>query len=221
MRAATLSRSSSLPLKPVVVFALLAIVLAIRLAHLSDAMSSPLTYQPGPDEDYYLRFGEAVAAGQGADSPEFTFMDPAYGYLLGGIFKLAGVNLFAVYLLQTLLDTATAYGILTIGRLLGRSRAGLYGALLYGITSTAIMFCTTLLKEVWVTSYLTWWVVGALRLIRGERKWAWALFGLYCGLGVALRANLLLLALLAVLLPLLARGRARARRAVAPRAAGP
>jgi tetratricopeptide (TPR) repeat protein len=121
--------------------------------------------------------------------------------LLGAIFKLAGVNLFAVYLLQALMDTATACGILVIGRLLGRPRAGLYGALVYGFTSTAIMYSTALLKEIWVASYVTWWAAGALALIRSERKLAWLLFGGYCGVGIALRANLLLLGFLALLLP--------------------
>jgi len=179
-------------------------VLAVRIAHLSSSMLSPLTYQPGPDEDYYQRFGQAVAAWQGQDSPEFTFMDPAYGYLLGGIFKLFGVNFFAVYLLQAMLDTATAYAIVTIGKLLGRPRAGLYGAVLYGLTATAVMFCTTLLKEVWVTSYLAWWVVGALVLLRPGHRWAWLLFGVYCGLGVALRSTLLLMGAIALLLPVVA-----------------
>jgi 4-amino-4-deoxy-L-arabinose transferase-like glycosyltransferase len=199
--AATPYRSNSVSLRPIVVFGVLAIVLALRLAHLSSAMLSPLSYQPGPDEDYYLRFGQAVAAGQGEDTPEFTFLDPGYGYLLGALFRLAGVNLFAVYMLQAMVDTATAFGILAIGRLLGRPRAGLCGALLYGITTTAIMYTTTLLKETWATSYLTWWVAGALVLIRSERKLAWLLFGAYCGTGVALRSNLLLLGALALLLP--------------------
>jgi tetratricopeptide (TPR) repeat protein len=194
-------RSNSAPIRPIVVLGVLAIALALRLTHLSSAMLSPLSYQPGPDEDYYLRFGQAVAAGQGQDSPEFTFLDPGYGYLLGAIFKLAGANLFAVYLLQALVDTATVFGILAIGRLLGRPRAGLYGALLYGITTTAIMYTTTLLKETWATSYLTWWVAGALMLVRSERRVAWLLFGAYCGVGVALRSNLLLLGALALLLP--------------------
>lgn len=201
MSAVPEDRSSSTPLKPIIVFGVMGFVLALRLAHLSSAMLSPLTYQPGPDEDYYLRFGQAVAAGQGQYSPEFTFMDPAYGYLLGAVFKFAGVSLFAVYALQCLLDTATAYGILTIGRLLGRPRAGLYGALLYGMASVAIMFCTTLLKEVWVTAFMTWWVVGALAIIRSERKLVWLAVGVYCGLGVALRSTLLLMAFIALLLP--------------------
>jgi hypothetical protein len=201
MSAVLEERSSSTALRPIIVFGVMGFVLALRLAHLSSAMLSPLTYQPGPDEDYYLRFGQAVAAGQGQYSPEFTFMDPAYGYLLGAIFKFTGVSQFAVYALQCLLDTATAYGILLAGKLLGRPRAGLYGALLYGMTSVAIMFCATLLKEVWVTAFATWWVVGALALIRSQRKLAWFAFGVYCGLGVALRSTLLLMAFIAPLLP--------------------
>jgi tetratricopeptide (TPR) repeat protein len=194
----------SRPLKPIIVFGVLALALALRIAHLSSAMLSPLSYQPGPDEDYYLRFGAAVATGHGPLSPEFMFMDPAYGYLLGAVFRILGQNLFAVYLLQTLLDTATAYAVYRIGTLLERPRAGLYGAILFALTSTAIMFSATLLKESWVTSYLTWWMVGALAVMRSERKLAWLAFGLYCGLGVALRANLILMGFGAMLLPLLA-----------------
>ncbi len=161
-------------------------------------MLSPLTYELGPDEDYYQRFGQAVAAGHGQDSSEFTFMDPAYGYLLGGIFRLVGVNLFVVYVLQALLDTATAYAIVTIGTLLGRPRAGLYGAVVYGLTATSAMYCAALLKEVWVIGFLAWWVVAALVLLRPGRTWAWLPFGVYCGLGVAFRSTLLLMGAVAL-----------------------
>jgi 4-amino-4-deoxy-L-arabinose transferase-like glycosyltransferase len=98
-----------------------------------------------------------------------------------------GANLFVVYLLQVLLDTATVFGIVTIGRLLGRPKADVIGGGIYALTATAVMFCTTLLKEVWVTAWLTWWVVGALWLIRSERRWTWLAFGVYCGLGVQSR----------------------------------
>jgi tetratricopeptide (TPR) repeat protein len=195
------TRSQASGLNPIVVFGVLALAVAVRVMHFSSALQSPLSYQPGPDEDYYLRFGEAVASGHGADAPEFTFMDPGYGYLLGAVFKLVGVNPVAVYLLQVFLDTATAYGILVIGRQLGRHRAGLYGALLYALTSTAIMFCSTLLKEVWVASYVTWWVVAALALLRSQRRLGWTLFGVLCGIGIALRSTLLLFGLAALLLP--------------------
>jgi tetratricopeptide (TPR) repeat protein len=191
------------PLKPIVVFGVLGLVLALRLAHLSSALVSPLSYQPGPDEEYYLRFGQAVLSGHGQDAAEFTFMDPAYGYFLAAVFKVAGVSLFTIYALQCLLDTATALGILYAGRLLGRPRAGVYGALLYGLCATAIMFSTTLLKEVWVTSFVTWWVVAALQVIRTERRRLWFVFGIFCGIGVGIRSTLLLMCAASLLLPLL------------------
>ncbi|HWW19901.1 MAG TPA: tetratricopeptide repeat protein [Steroidobacteraceae bacterium] len=205
--------SESPALRPAVVFAVLFLVLLVRLLHLSNAMTSPLTYQVGPDEEYYQQFGRAVAAGIGQYRPEFTFMDPAYGYLLGGLFKLVGFNLFVVYLLQALLDTATAYGILTAGRLLGRPRAGLYGAILYGLTSLAIEFSASVLKEIWVSSFMTWWVVAALALMRGgNRRWGWLLFGAFCGVGFGLRSTLLLMGLVGLLLPLFSQGDAQTPR---------
>lgn len=192
--------------RAIFVFAVLGMTFALRLAQVSFAMLSPLSYQPGPDEDYYQRFGTAVAAGHGQNGPEFTFMDPAYGYLLGALFKLLGVNLIAVYLLQAVLDTATAYGIYVIGRRLDRPRAGLLGAAVYGLTATAIMFTTTLLKETWVTAYCTWWVAGALALLASDRKRTWLAFGVYCGLGIGLRSTLLLTGCCALALPFLAFG---------------
>jgi tetratricopeptide (TPR) repeat protein len=181
----------------------LGVCLVLRIVHLTSAMASPLTYQPGPDEDYYLRLGQAVAAGSGSSSPEFTFMDPGYGYLLGALFKLVGANLFVVYLLQLLLDTATARAVFSIGVRLDRPRAGLIGAACYALTSTAILFTTTLLKETWVAAFYTWWVVCALALLGSERKLGWLAFGLFCGLGVALRSTLWEMGILAMLVPVL------------------
>ena len=205
MVEASVERPEAQTQVPLAVLGVVACALALRLLHLSSAVASPLSYQLGPDEEYYFRFARAVMAGVGQDSPEFTFMDPLYGYLLGAIFKLAGPNVFAVYALQCLLDTATALGIVTIGRQLGRPRAGMLGALCYALTSTAIMFSCSLLKEVWVASFMVWWVIFALRLKKSSGLAPWALFGAYCALGVALRSTLLLM--VPVSLALLFRGK--------------
>jgi tetratricopeptide (TPR) repeat protein len=184
------------------VLLVLAVTFALRLLQLRSALNSPLTYQPGPDEDFYFRFGKAVAGGAGSDSTEFAFMDPAYGYVLGLIFKLVGPNLFVVYFLQILLDTVTAYGIFLVGRELGRPRGGLYGALLYGLTCTAVLFSTTLLKATWVANFMVLWVLFGLILLRTQKLSAWLLFGIWCGYGIALRGTLSLMTGFAlVLLP--------------------
>src|SRR5256885_17113820 len=71
------SQSSEVRVPPAV-FGVVALALIVRLVQLSSAMVSPLTYQPGPDEDYYRRFAEAVAAGGGGgDNPEVSFLGPA------------------------------------------------------------------------------------------------------------------------------------------------
>jgi tetratricopeptide (TPR) repeat protein len=199
MRSAA-RREAQQGVTPFMVFLVLAVTLVVRLLHLRYALNSPLTYQPGPDEDFYFRFGKAVAAGIGTDSTELAFMDPFYGYMLGTVFKLSGANLFTVYLLQVLLDTFTAYCAFQVGRLLDRPRAGLIAALLYGLSCTAVLFTTTLLKATWVANYMVLWVLFALVLLRTPRVYAWLLFGIWCGYGVALRGNLMLMIGLAVLL---------------------
>ena len=176
------------------ILVVLLVCMVVRLLHLGSALNSPLTFQPGPDEDYCFRFGQAVASGSASDTAEFAFMDPAYGYMLGLLFKLFRPNLYLIYFLQILVDTATAWGLYLIGRELGRPRGGLCAALLYSLTCTAVLFCTTLLKATWVASFMTWWVLLGLVLLRKGKPLHWALFGLLCGYGIALRSNLALTA---------------------------
>jgi tetratricopeptide (TPR) repeat protein len=196
--SSTARQSSQIPFSIVGVVAL---ALVLRLIHLSSAVVSPLTFQLGADEDYYFRFGRAVASGIGQGSAEFTFMDPGYGYLLGALFKLFGPSIFAIYALQCLLDSFTTLAIVVLGQQLNKPRAGLIGGILYCINSSALMFCCSLLKEIWVAAFMTWWVVIALHLLRSERKLAWLGFGMFCGIAVAFRSTLILFAVVALSLP--------------------
>ena len=180
-------------------FSLLCLVLALRVAHLLYALRSPLTFQIGPDEDFYRRFGLDVAFGSGGMTAEFGFMDPLYGYLLGLAIKLGG-SVFPIYLLQVAVDVGTAYALILIARELGRPKVGLLAALIYALLGPAMAFSVMLLKTTLVTGYVAWWIWLALRTFRSDRALAWMGFGLYCGVGVALRSNLVLLAGLALLL---------------------
>lgn len=184
-------------------WAVLAISLILRMLHLAAALRSPTTFFIGPDEDYYRRLGQAVAFGNGGFSDEFAFMDPLYGYFLGAVFWLTGDSLFPVFLLQVIGDTVTAALLFVIGRELGRPRAGLVAAIAYAFCATAILFSVTLLKEGWVSLFLASWMAVALAAARTDRATAWWGLGLLCGVGIALRANLLLMLFMAALLPVL------------------
>lgn len=173
--------------------------LVLRLLHLASAASNPFSYHLGPDEDYYLQFGQWVAGLASGDPAEFGFMDPAYGYLLGFIFKLFGPNQFLVLFVQALVDSVTTFCIFLIGRELGRSRAGFYGAIFYALTSTAILYSATFLKVSWVANALVLWTLFSLVLLRTPRLWPWLAFGVFCAWCIALRGNLILLALFSFL----------------------
>jgi hypothetical protein len=69
-----------------------------------------------------------------------------------------------------------------------------------------VYFSTTLLKATWVANFMTLWVLSSLILLRARNVYSWLFFGALCGWGIALRANLVLMAALSmVLLPWLSR----------------
>lgn len=187
--AATTSRP-----RPRAAFGLILAALLLRLIHLAAAAQSPLSFQVGPDEDYYLRFARDVAFGSGGMRPEFAFMDPLYGYLLGAILWLTGGSPFPMFVLQVVVDTATVAMLVALGRRIGMERAGLIGAAAYALVGPAIAMTATLLKEIWVAAFLCGWVLLVLQLRQPGPAWRWFAFGLYFGVGVLLRSNLLLLA---------------------------
>ena len=170
--------------------------LVFRTLHLASMTSNPRSYHLGADEDFYIRFGVDVTHGAGGLSTDFQIMDPLYGYLLGILFTVTGKSMFLVYLIQILIDTCTVVLTYLIGKELGYRRAGLIAAALYGITATAIFYSTTILKPTLVSFYFALWCYFSLRLIHINSRWCWLGYGLLLGIGVALRSNLLLFALI-------------------------
>lgn len=175
----------------------LGFTLLVRLIHLFFALRSPLTFQPGPDEAYYIAFGQDVAHGTGGLQPVFGFMDPLYGYLVGAVLRTTG-SLLPLYLLQIALDTATGYALFRIATHLGRPRAGVVAIVLYGVTGTAIAYTASVLKSTCDVAFLTWWMFALLRALDAPGVRRWVAFGAFCGIGVALRSNLLLMTPLAL-----------------------
>jgi Tfp pilus assembly protein PilF len=192
---------------------------ALRLLHLASAARSPMTFNPGPDEDFYLQFGAQVAA-NGLTTPlDFAFMDPLYGYFAGGVFGVVGANVLALYGVQVVVDLITLVVLHRCGLELGRPRAGLVAAGAYALCATAIMFTATALKATWVAAFVAIWLLLSLRVLAGPRASRWLVLGLCCGLAVGLRSNLLLIALgsiilLPALLPARSGTAARARGAL-------
>jgi hypothetical protein len=155
-----------------------------------------LTYQPGPDEDFYSASGRRRRGRSAARSSRSWIRLWLHPRLT---FKLAGPNLSSSFPAD---PAGHRHGvcIFLIGRELGRPRGGLYGALLYGLTCTAVLFSTTLLKATWVANFMVLWVLFGLILLRTRKLPPWFLFGIWCGYGIALRGTLLLMTGFAVVL---------------------
>jgi tetratricopeptide (TPR) repeat protein len=184
--------------------AVVVLALLLRLAHLAAAARSPLSFQIGPDEDYYLRFARDVAFGSGGLQSEFAFMDPLYGHLLGCVLWLAGGSAFPMYLAQAFVDTGTVAMLVALGQRLRAGVSGVVAGAAYALAGPAVAMTATLLKETWVAAFLCGWVLLAMGLRERHASWRWAAFGLYCGLGVLLRSNLMLLVIFSLALPWLA-----------------
>ncbi len=173
---------------------LLGIALILRLVHLSSAASNPITYNPGPDEAFYLAFGADVMNGGWGLGEVFGFMDPLYGYFVGAAFAVVGENLFVIYLLQLIIDVATVYFVYLAGRHCFSHRAGLFAGGAYALAGTALFYTTTLLKPTLAAFVVSVWTCATLRLGRDGTTFSAVMYGMLLGLAVALRSNFLLLA---------------------------
>ncbi len=182
----------------------LILALLLRIIHLVSSVTNPMTYHHGADEAYYINFGKDVAYGQLGMSDLYVFMDPLYGYILGFFIWVSGLNLFSLYVFQIIVDVFTVSIVYAIGKELWNHRAGLIAAVLYAVSSTAIFYTVTFLKPTIVASYIALWVFLSIKVPKMESPLAWIGYGIFLGLGVALRSNLLLLSIAsAFLMPLL------------------
>lgn len=155
----------------------------------------PFTYSPGPDETYYLSFAENFVAGGLGLSVDLAFMDPLYGYFLGLLFYFTDENLFALYAIQVFVDVLTVAVIYSAGKLCWSHRAGLLAGYAYALTATAIFFTTTVLKPTLASFYVACWILLTMQLNGGRGLDSCFLYGVFLGIGIALRSNFLLLAI--------------------------
>ena len=120
--------------------------LALRIVHLVASADNPLLYMPVLDERYYVGLGRAIAGGKWLGEDGLFFMDPLYGYFLGGLFFLFGDNLTTVRLIQIGLDSLNILLIYGIGARVHTRRSGILAAFLYALYPVAFFYSLLILK---------------------------------------------------------------------------
>ncbi len=180
-------------------FAILALALVLRLAHLWAVRDQPFFSWLAMDSQEYDRWAQGIAAGDWLGSQVF-FQAPLYPYLLGAVYTVLGHRLALVYLLQILLAVAGCWALYRAGREMADERTGLGAALLAAVYGPFLFYDAQLLKEspaVTATSFLLW-ALAAARSRPGVKTWIGA--GALLGVLALLRENALLL--VPLLLPL-------------------
>jgi len=136
--------------------------LGLRLIMLADYTAhSPLAQAPLNDARTYWEWAGRIAAGQLSDGTPF-FSAPLYPFLLGGVRALGG-GLTTVYLLQIIMDLATAALLARLARRRFGPGTGLLAAALFlsllDVASASLRVLTGSLELLLVT--LTWTACAA------------------------------------------------------------
>src|SRR4051794_24095864 len=138
--------------------AILALALALRLAHWWAVREQPFFAWLAMDSQEYDRWAQEIAAGDWLGSQVF-FQAPLYPYLLAVLYTVFGRSLDAVYLAQIALAVAGCYALYRAGREMAGEDVGLGAALLAAVYGPFLFYDAQLAKEspaVAVTSFLLW-----------------------------------------------------------------
>ena len=185
--------------------AIVALAVALRVAHVLALRGSPWFEHLVVDPEYYDAWARQIAAGDWLGARPF-YMDPLYPYALGALYRAWGRDLLVVRLLQVALSAGSCLLVARIGRRVGGNAVGWLAALGFALYEPEIFYVAEIDK-----TCLSVFLTSATLALALETSIA-ARFGAGVALGLAAltRANFLVLAPCAVLAFLAGRPRPRA-----------
>ncbi len=159
------------------------------------------TYRFRPTEDYFAfgfetgRVARAIALGQGFSNPfhgitgSTAWEAPLYPYLLGGVFKMAGVytqlSAFVILTVNSLFSALTVLPVWLIARKVFGPRVAMWSAWVWALAPFAIYWPTRWPWETSLTALLlttAFWLALSLADAEGRKVWKlWLWFGLLWG----------------------------------------
>jgi len=178
------------------------IALLMRVIYLLQSTDNPLLYIPQLDEEFYVNFGRSLVASDSGDVQSQLYMDPLYGFFLGGIYYLFGDSILIPRVVQILTDSIAASLLFLIGRMLWSSPVGFFAGVLYAIYPVSWFYSLTLLKTTFITDFS---ILFTFLLVKCQEQLVpryWFMLGLITCIGVYLRGNFILLIPITLLIPL-------------------
>lgn len=179
------------------------VAFVMRVLYFLQATDNPFLYIQQLDEEFYVNFGRSLV--DSTAGIQAFYMDPLYGYYLGGLFNLFGDNLIIPRLIQVVTDSGAALLMFLLARRLWSSSAGFSAGIIYACYPVCWFYSLTLLKTTFTTDFAILFTYILLLCIEQQYWRKWLLLGVLTGVGVYLRGNLILLLPLTALIPLLYR----------------
>ncbi len=137
----------------------------IRLLHLVESGDDPSANQPLVDSRTYHQLAVGLAE-EGILDEHFLWQAPLYPLLLAGIYRLFGVSMLVVKLLQILLAGGTCLLTIRLGRKLFNERVGLLAGILVALCGPLLFFDQQLLA----TGLAVFWMVALANLVLQVRQ---------------------------------------------------
>jgi len=185
-------------------YVLLAIVLfalAVRAVYIAQMTASPLFDHPVMDELYHVQWAQAIVSGERfIDGPYFRA--PLYPAFLAGVRWLCGGGYLAPRIIQAILGALSCGLLFLIGRRVFGRRVGAVAGAIAACYWMLVYFDAELLIPtliIFLDLVLIWLL---LRGIRTPSNTLYAVAGIVMGLSIIARPNLLLLAPVLALSPL-------------------
>ena len=182
----------SRPSKSLVVVSVFLFALLLRIIFAIEWHAMPYGSAPLLDAQSYDDWALSIAQGRGGFSHAF-YQSPLYPYLLASLYVVCGHSYFAASLLNALLDGTTA----SLLALISFSFYGRLAAIVTGLLATTylpmIFYTAPLMKEPLMLLLLTIFLLMALKAIKDNHLRHYILSGVFFGLAVLARGNLLLL----------------------------
>jgi len=172
---------------------ILGVALATRIITLYCFIKSPLYRLYRADHQFYREWGKQIASGNFTSGHVFE-QGPLYAYLLGGFYRLFGVNDLLLFVFQMTLGLSTIWMVYRIGILIFDRVTARLAAMICGFYGPIIFYETMVMKTCLTPFLITLAAFGLLQYKELKGRRLWLIVSAVCvGLLILIRENYLLM----------------------------
>ncbi len=167
--------------------------LLIRLAYVIEIHSSPFMQHLFSDSKIYNDWALRILSSGKWFGSDVFFMSPFYPLMLALIYSIIGHSVLLILILQTLVSTAVIFIVYKISKLNFSESIALISALIASLYGMFIFYSGLILSETFMTFFLSLAVLFLLKAEKDNNKLSWLLAGLFLGITIVIRANIIVL----------------------------